>query len=126
MLETTLEWYHNRRSRIPSWDEFEEHLRKVFISQTNTAERFRRMNERVQQWNESTLTYLHAKVPLCGQANMEFCDTRKPLLIGLRSRDFCTMLMGRLHYGESDLMHEVQDVINVLDQCVREIQRGKP
>ncbi|KAH7948228.1 hypothetical protein HPB52_019536 [Rhipicephalus sanguineus] len=69
------DWYRSRSSQITSWEEFEVRLRRTFVSQTRLAERWRRMQERVQQRNESTTTYFHSKVRICHEVNLDFNDT---------------------------------------------------
>ncbi|KAL1446122.1 hypothetical protein MTO96_044674 [Rhipicephalus appendiculatus] len=68
------------------------------------------MQERIQQRNENTAAYFHAKVHLCGDAHLDFCDTREQVLTGLRSRELCTMLLGRSHEDEDDLLHDIQEL----------------
>ena len=70
------DWYHSRSAEISSWDDFERIFRRTFYSQTRAAERWRRMQERVQQRNENTAAYFHAKVRLCRDAHLDFCDAR--------------------------------------------------
>ncbi|XP_049267135.1 uncharacterized protein LOC125756413 [Rhipicephalus sanguineus] len=103
------DWYHSRSAEISSWDDFERIFRRTFYSQTRAAERWRRMQERVQQRNENTAAYFHAKVRLCREAHLDFCDTREQVLTGLRSRELCTMLLGRSHADEDDLLHDVEE-----------------
>ncbi|XP_064466392.1 uncharacterized protein LOC135377709 [Ornithodoros turicata] len=104
-----LDWYRSRRSKMTSWKEFEERFTRTFISQANAAEKFRRMKERVQQRNESTVAYFHAKIRLCTEANLDFCITREQVLVGLRSRQLCSPLMARVHDDEDDLLHDIQE-----------------
>ncbi|KAG0414931.1 hypothetical protein HPB47_007902, partial [Ixodes persulcatus] len=68
-----------------------------------------RMQDRVQQRNESTIAYFHSKIHLCGEANLDFCGTREQALTGLRLRQLCTMLMGRTHEDGDDLLHDIQE-----------------
>lgn len=112
------DWYRSRRSRITSWAEFDTRFRKTFLSQTSTAERFRRMKDRIQQRNESCIAYFHAKVRLCEDAHLEFSDTREQVLIGLRSRHLCTMLMGRTHDDE-----ELKKLLDILR--IPEVERSR-
>ncbi|KAL1421652.1 hypothetical protein MTO96_004037 [Rhipicephalus appendiculatus] len=65
------------------------------------------MQERVQQRNESTTAYFHSKVRLCHEVNLDFNDTREQVLKGLRSRELCTMLLGRTHDDNDDLLHDI-------------------
>lgn len=104
-----LDWYRSRRARIKSWKDFEDLFRRTFISQSSAADRYQKMKERVQQRNESTSAYFHAKVRLCAEAHLDFSETREQVLIGLRSSQLCTMLMGRTHDDEDDLIHDIQD-----------------
>ncbi|KAL1434716.1 hypothetical protein MTO96_011417 [Rhipicephalus appendiculatus] len=99
------DWYRSRSSQITSWEEFEVRFRRTFVSQTRVAERWRRMQERVQQRNESTTAYFHSKVRLCQEVNLDFNDTR--VLTGLRSRELSTMLLGRTHDDHDDLLHDI-------------------
>ncbi|KAL1421766.1 hypothetical protein MTO96_022815 [Rhipicephalus appendiculatus] len=101
------DWYRSRSSQITSWEEFEVLFRRTFVSQTRVAERWRRMQERVQQRNESTTAYFHSKVRLCQEVNLDFTDTREQVLTGLRSRELCTMLLGRTHDDDDDLLHDI-------------------
>ncbi|KAL1439230.1 hypothetical protein MTO96_010270 [Rhipicephalus appendiculatus] len=101
------DWYRSRSSQITSWEEFEVRFRRTFVSQTRVAERWRRMQERVQQRNESTTAYFHSKVRLCHEVNLDFNDTREQVLTGLRSRELCTMLLGRTHDDDDDLLHDI-------------------
>ncbi|KAL1430879.1 hypothetical protein MTO96_014736 [Rhipicephalus appendiculatus] len=101
------DWYRSRSSQITSWEEFEARFRRTFVSQTRVAERWRRMQERVQQRNESTTAYFHSKVRLCHEVNLDFIDTREQVLTGLRSRELCTMLLGRTHDDDDDLLHDI-------------------
>ncbi|KAL1439361.1 hypothetical protein MTO96_010374 [Rhipicephalus appendiculatus] len=103
------DWYHSRSAEISSWEDFERTFRRTFYSQTRAAERWRRMQERVQQRNENTAAYFHAKVRLCRDARLDFCDTREQVLTGLRSRELCTMLLGRSHEDEDDLLHDIEE-----------------
>ncbi|KAL1421825.1 hypothetical protein MTO96_022744 [Rhipicephalus appendiculatus] len=101
------DWYRSRSSQITSWEEFEARFCRTFVSQTRVAERWRRMQERVQQRNESTTAYFHSKVRLCHEVNLDFIDTREQVLTGLRSRELCTMLLGRTHDDDDDLLHDI-------------------
>ncbi|KAL1477341.1 hypothetical protein MTO96_035809 [Rhipicephalus appendiculatus] len=101
------DWYRSRSSQITSWEEFEVRFRRTFVSQTSVAERWRRMQERVQQRNESTTAYFHSKVRLCHEVNLDFNDTRGQVLTGLRSRELCTMLLGRTNDDDDDLLHDI-------------------
>ncbi|KAL1414201.1 hypothetical protein MTO96_007678 [Rhipicephalus appendiculatus] len=101
------DWYRSRSSQITSWEDFEVRFRRTFVSQTRVAERWRRMQERVQQRNESTTAYFHSKVRLCQEVNLDFADTREQVLTGLRSRELCTMLLGRTHDEHDDLLHDI-------------------
>ncbi|KAL1440303.1 hypothetical protein MTO96_031687 [Rhipicephalus appendiculatus] len=65
------------------------------------------MQERVQQRNESTTAYFHSKVRLCHEVNLDFNDTREQVLTGLRSRELCTILLGRTHDDDDDLLHDI-------------------
>ncbi|KAL1430238.1 hypothetical protein MTO96_015302 [Rhipicephalus appendiculatus] len=99
--------YRSRSSQITSWEGFEVRFRRTFVSQTRVAERWRRMQERGQQRNESTTAYFHSKVRLCHEVNLDFNDTREQVLTGLRSRELCTMLLGRTHDDDDDLLHDI-------------------
>ncbi|KAL1423547.1 hypothetical protein MTO96_020934 [Rhipicephalus appendiculatus] len=101
------DWYRSRSSQITSWEEFEVRFRRTFVSQTRVAERWRRMQERVQQRNESTTAYFHSKVRLCQEVNLDFNDTRERIITGLRSRELCNMLLGRTHDDDDDLLHDI-------------------
>ncbi|KAH7951649.1 hypothetical protein HPB52_011045 [Rhipicephalus sanguineus] len=103
------DWYRSRSSQITSREEFEVRFRRTFVSQTRVAERWRRMQERVQQRNESTTAYFHSKVRLCHEVNLDFNDTREQVLTGLGSRELCTMLLGRTHDDDDDddLLHDI-------------------
>ncbi|KAL1471200.1 hypothetical protein MTO96_023845 [Rhipicephalus appendiculatus] len=100
-------WYRSRSSQIASCEEFEVRFRRTFVSQTCVAERWRKMQERVQQRNESTTAYFHSKVRLCQEVNLNFTDTREQVLTGLRSRELCIMLLGRTHDDDDDLLHDI-------------------
>ncbi|KAL1447939.1 hypothetical protein MTO96_044181 [Rhipicephalus appendiculatus] len=99
------DWYRSRSFQITWWEEFQARFRRTFVSQTRVAERWRRMQERVQQRNESTTAYFHSKVRLCQEVNLDFTDTREQVLTGLRSRELCTVLLGRTHDDDDDLQH---------------------
>ncbi|XP_042148722.1 uncharacterized protein LOC121837217 [Ixodes scapularis] len=103
------DWLRSRHAEIASWEDLEYQFRRTFVRQTRAAERWRRMQDRVQQRNESTISYFHSKIRLCGEANLDFCDTREQVLTGLRSRQLCTMLMGRTHEDGDDLLHDIQE-----------------
>ncbi|KAL1417533.1 hypothetical protein MTO96_026753 [Rhipicephalus appendiculatus] len=75
--------------------------------QTRVAERWHRTQERVQQRNESTTAYFHSKVRLCYEVNLDFNATGEQVLTGLRSRELCTMLLGRTHDDDDDLLHDI-------------------
>ncbi|KAH7949648.1 hypothetical protein HPB49_013214 [Dermacentor silvarum] len=103
-----------RTSRITSWDEFEERFCRTFVSHTRVAEQWPRMQECLQHRNESTTAYfyirhdrLHSKVRLCSEVNFDFRDRREQVLTGLRSRELCTMLLGRTHGEEDDFLHDI-------------------
>ncbi|KAK8775362.1 hypothetical protein V5799_031293 [Amblyomma americanum] len=103
------DWLRSRKEVSTSWENFDYHFRRTFCGQTQAAERLRKMQERVQQRNESTTAYFHSKVRLCRQANLDFCDTREQVLTGLRSRQLCTMLLGRTHEDNDDLLHNIME-----------------
>ncbi|KAH7979619.1 hypothetical protein HPB49_010197 [Dermacentor silvarum] len=44
---------------------------------------------------------------LCREVNFDCRDTREQVLTGLRSRELCTMLLGRTHDDENDLLHDI-------------------
>ncbi|KAL1452387.1 hypothetical protein MTO96_027905 [Rhipicephalus appendiculatus] len=48
--------------------------------------------------------YFHSKVRLCQKVNLDCNDTREQVLTGLRSRELCTILLGRRH---DDLPHDI-------------------
>ncbi|CAN7996098.1 unnamed protein product [Ixodes hexagonus] len=64
------DWLHSRSAEITSWEEFEDRFRRTFVSQKRAAERWRRMQDRVQQRSESTRAYLYCKVRLCKEAGL--------------------------------------------------------
>ncbi|KAK8775719.1 hypothetical protein V5799_030936, partial [Amblyomma americanum] len=103
------DWLRSRKEVSTSWENFDYHFRRTFCGQTRAAERWRKMQERVQQRNESTTAYFHSKVRLCREANLDFCDTREQVLTGLRSRQLCTMLLGRTHEDDDDLLHDIME-----------------
>ncbi|KAL1414257.1 hypothetical protein MTO96_007621 [Rhipicephalus appendiculatus] len=87
------------------------------------------MYERVQQRNESSVVYFHAKVRLCKEANLDFWDTREQIITGLRSKQLSTMLLGKSHEDDDDILHDIQeferielpsDLVPVIQQVVRE------
>ncbi|KAL1446624.1 hypothetical protein MTO96_044522 [Rhipicephalus appendiculatus] len=84
-------------------------FRRTFYSQTRAAERWRRMQEHIQQRSENTAAYFHAEVHLCRDAHLDFCDTSEQVMTGLRSRELCTLLLGRSHEDEDDLLHDIQE-----------------
>ncbi|KAL1464002.1 hypothetical protein MTO96_027036 [Rhipicephalus appendiculatus] len=61
LVAATKDWYRSRSSQITSWEEFEVRLRRNFVSQTPVAERWRMMQERAWQRNESTTAYFQSK-----------------------------------------------------------------
>ncbi|KAL1470210.1 hypothetical protein MTO96_040574 [Rhipicephalus appendiculatus] len=71
------EWYRSRAVEVSSWDGLKRMFRRTFYSQTRVAERWRRMQERIQQRSENKAAYFHAKVHLCRDAHLDFCDTRE-------------------------------------------------
>ncbi|KAH7982590.1 hypothetical protein HPB52_006034 [Rhipicephalus sanguineus] len=75
-----------RSSQITSWEGFEVRFRRTFVSQTRVAERWRRMQEHVQQRNVSATDYL----PWCQGAP-----------------ENCTMPLGRTHDDDDDLLHDI-------------------
>ncbi|KAH7955839.1 hypothetical protein HPB52_004156 [Rhipicephalus sanguineus] len=89
LVGTAKDWYHLRAAEISSWDDFERMFERTFYSQTRAAERWRRMQECMQQRNENTAAYFHAKVCLCRDAHLDFCDTREQVLTGLRNYARC-------------------------------------
>ncbi|KAK8764467.1 hypothetical protein V5799_032924, partial [Amblyomma americanum] len=101
------DWLRSRKEVSTTWENLDYRFRRTFCGQTRAAERWRKMQERVQQRNESTTAYFHSKVRLCREANLDFCDTREQVLTGLRSRQLCTMLLGRTHEDDDDLLHDV-------------------
>ncbi|KAL1484988.1 hypothetical protein MTO96_032248 [Rhipicephalus appendiculatus] len=104
------DWYRSRAAEVSSWDDFERMFRRTSYCQTRAAERWRSMQERIQQRNENTAAYFQAKVHLCSDAHLDFCDTREQVLTGLRSRELCTMLLGRSHEDEDDLLHDASRI----------------
>ncbi|KAG0414376.1 hypothetical protein HPB47_008461 [Ixodes persulcatus] len=92
------DWLRSRHAEIASWEDLEYQFRRTFVSQFRAAERWSRMQDRVQQRNESTIAYFHSKI-----------HTREQVLTGLRSRQLCTMLMGRTHEDGDDLLHDIQE-----------------
>ncbi|KAL1475412.1 hypothetical protein MTO96_037305 [Rhipicephalus appendiculatus] len=103
------DWLRSRRSEIKTWRDFEERFRRTFVSQTRAAECWRKMYERVQQRNESSVVYFHAKVRLCKEANLDFWDTREQIITGLRSKKLSTMLLGKSHEDDDDILHDIQE-----------------
>ncbi|KAL1446792.1 hypothetical protein MTO96_044481 [Rhipicephalus appendiculatus] len=67
------------------------------------------MYERVQQRNGSSVVYFHAKVRLCEEANLDFWDTREQIITGLRSKQLGTMLLGKSHEDNDDILHDIQE-----------------
>lgn len=120
-----LDWFRSRRSRIKSWEDFETRFRRSFVSQTNAAERYERMKERIQQRNETTTAYFHAKVRLCTEARLDFQETREQVLVGLRSSSLCSMLMGRTHDDEDDLLHDIEEYERVDRQRQERLEVAK-
>lgn len=109
MVGAARDWLRTRRSEIKSWTDFEERFRRTFLSHMRAAERWRRMQERTQQRHETTVAYFHAKSRLCAEANLDFCDMREQIVIGLCSRQLCTMLTGRSHDDLEDLLHDIME-----------------
>ncbi|KAH7984044.1 hypothetical protein HPB52_016513 [Rhipicephalus sanguineus] len=115
------DWYRSKSSQITSWEEFEFEVRfrRTFVSQTRVAKRWRRLQERVPQRNESTTAYFHSKVRLCHEVNLDFNDTREQVLTELRSRELCTMLLGRTHDDDDDLLHDILEF-----ECIERERRS--
>ncbi|KAL1445311.1 hypothetical protein MTO96_045087 [Rhipicephalus appendiculatus] len=63
------------------------------------------MQERVQQRTESTTAYFHSNARLCREVNVEFTVKREVVHMELRSRELCSMLLGRTHDDDYDLLH---------------------
>ncbi|KAM7298816.1 uncharacterized protein ISCGN_019385 [Ixodes scapularis] len=103
------DWLRSRSANITSWEEFKDHFRRTFVSQTRASERWRRMQDRVQQRSESAAAYLHSKVRLCKKAGLDFCDTREQVITGLQSRKLSTMLLGKTHDDDDNLLHDIQE-----------------
>ncbi|KAM7283241.1 uncharacterized protein ISCGN_000370 [Ixodes scapularis] len=111
------DWLRSRSADITSWEEFEDLFRRIFVSQTRAVERWRRMQDRVQQRSESTASYLHSKVRLCKEAGLDFRDTREQVIMGLRSRQLSMMLLGKTHDDNDDLLHDIQEFERI--ECER-------
>ncbi|KAL1438350.1 hypothetical protein MTO96_048139 [Rhipicephalus appendiculatus] len=107
LVGAAMDWYRSRSSQTTSWEEFEVRFRRTFVSQARVAERWRRMQERLQRRNENTTAYFHSKVRLCHEVNLNFDDTREQVLTGLRFRELCTMFLGRTHDDDDDLPHDI-------------------
>lgn len=82
---------------------------QTYYSQTRAAEQWRHMQEHLQQPSENMAAYFHAKVCLCRDAHLDFCDTREQVLTSLQSRELCTMLLWSLHEDQDDLLHDIQE-----------------
>ncbi|XP_040066588.1 uncharacterized protein LOC120840244 [Ixodes scapularis] len=118
------DWLRSRSADITSWEEFEDQFRRTFVSQSRAAERWRRMQDRVQQRSESTTAYLHSKVCLSKEAGLDICDTREQVITGLRSRQLSTMLLGKTHDDDDDLLHDIQEFERI--ECERQERFGGP
>ncbi|KAH7966275.1 hypothetical protein HPB49_014978 [Dermacentor silvarum] len=101
-------------------ERFKERFRRSFVSQTRAAERWRKMHERVQQRNESSVAYLHAKMRLCREANLDFWDTREQVITGLRSKQLSVMFLGKSHDDDDDILYDIQAFERIEPRCMQE------
>ncbi|KAL1447840.1 hypothetical protein MTO96_028315 [Rhipicephalus appendiculatus] len=67
------------------------------------------MYERVQQRNESSVVYFHAKMRLRKEVNLDFWNTREQIITGLPSKQLSTMLLGKSHEDDDDILHDIQE-----------------
>lgn len=99
-------WYDAHT--FSNWEGFTTQFNKTFVGGTSLPDRLKKMQLRVQGKGESTNLYFHGKVMLCQDIGLEFSDLKKQLLIGLRSRQLCAMLMARYHTNVDDLLEDIR------------------
>jgi hypothetical protein len=84
---SALNWYRYHQEEIRTWSEFEEKFREKYEDTRTLTERVHEMEARVQGKDESAEDYFYTKMRLCRELKLEFQESKKLVLMGLKSRE---------------------------------------
>lgn len=100
-------WYLSCIEVIFDWPSFETPFKQTFTKDLIIAQKYQRMQERIQLKTESVQMYFHSKVRLCHALSLEFLDVMEQVLLGLSSRFLANTLLVARHMDEDDLLRDI-------------------
>lgn len=65
-------WYQSQRTRVQTWDDFEQMFKETFIPKRNLTPFWKSMTGRVQKSKEELSFSFHEKLALCQQLDLTF------------------------------------------------------
>jgi transposase InsO family protein len=106
---SALNWYRYHQEEIRTWSEFEEKFREKYEDTRTLTERVHEMEARVQGKDESAEDYFYTKMRLCRELKLEFQESKKLVLMGLKSREAARTILLARHYDETSLLKDILD-----------------
>lgn len=102
------QWYLGNEKRITKFDAFQQLFRNIFVRESSSLDKWRRMNYCLQSKNESTAMYFHDKVRLCKSYELLFNDIKQAVIVGLRSRDLASRLTSGSAASVEELLWDIR------------------
>jgi hypothetical protein len=106
---SALNWYRYHQEEIRTWSEFEEKFREKYEDTRTLTERVHEMEARVQGKDESVEDYFYTKMRLCRELKLEFQESKKLVLMGLKSREAARTILLARHHEETSLLKAILD-----------------
>jgi len=107
-------------SELNTVSTFTAAFKAMFTSRESVTETWKKMNERVQQRDETVFAYFHDKVRMCRRLQLNAAETKKMICIGLHSREMSTALLSNGHVDEAQLLTNIRTYMEVeANRCER-------
>ncbi|CAH1376192.1 unnamed protein product, partial [Tenebrio molitor] len=84
-------------------------FREKYEDTRTLTERVHEMEARVQGKDESAEDYFYTKMRLCRELKLEFQESKKLVLMGLKSREAARTILLARHYDETSLLKDILD-----------------
>jgi hypothetical protein len=95
-------------AEVNTYNKFISSFESMFMCAENKTESWKKMNERIQQEDETVYTYFHEKVRLCRRLGLYPAEVKKMMCKGLRSKQMCAALLSNSHITEPEQLEDIR------------------
>lgn len=100
-------WYLTER--FTDWSDFLAKFRAVFVRSLRMTDRWKALTDRIQGEAEHIADYYYDKFRLCQDLKLDFAETREQIITGIRSQEFVTFAMSKVHNSGTALLADLQE-----------------